>query len=73
MKPSNSAAAVRHILTFLGGYLAAQGIASDAEVQEVIGAAMTLGGFAWSMWEKYHVRRALAAGSNPEPPAAEPR
>lgn len=67
MSPTNTNAAIRHALTFLGGILAAKGLASDAEIQEAVGALMALATVGWSIWEKHHVRRALAAGSTPEP------
>ena len=43
---------VRHILTFLGGYLITQGIIDEATLQEVVGAIITLGGFIWSWTSK---------------------
>ena len=39
---------IRHILTFAGGWVVAQGIISEAELVEVIGAIMTLVGLVWS-------------------------
>ena len=39
---------IRHILTFAGGWVVAQGIISEAELVEVIGALMTLVGLVWS-------------------------
>lgn len=71
-QPSNTAATVRHALTFLGGILAARGVGSDEEIQAVIGALMTLGAFAWSLYQKHQVRRALAPTPQPEPTQPEP-
>lgn len=65
--PSNTAASIRHLLTFVGGYLAARGVATDEEINAVVGALLTLGSFAWSLWQKHQVRRALAATTTPAP------
>jgi len=39
---------VRHLLTFGGGYLVSKGILDEGSVQEIIGAAITIGGALWS-------------------------
>ena len=39
---------IRHILTFAGGWIVAQGWLNEAELVEVIGAVMTLVGLVWS-------------------------
>lgn len=39
---------VRHILTFVGGYVVAKGLVDDALVGELIGGIMTILGVAWS-------------------------
>lgn len=43
---------IRHALTFLGAYLVATGITSEAMTSEVIGGVMTLVGFIWSVFSK---------------------
>lgn len=43
---------VRHILTFLGGYLITDGIIDESTLQEVVGSIITLGGFIWSWTSK---------------------
>lgn len=43
---------LRHGLTFLGGYLVAQGWLDDATMTGMVGAIVTLAGAAWGMWEK---------------------
>ena len=43
---------VRHALTCLGGVLIAKGLASDAQISEMIGAAVTLVGTVWSVLSK---------------------
>lgn len=43
------AALIRHGLTAIGG---AGFVASDTEVEQIVTAAMTLIGFAWSIYEK---------------------
>lgn len=42
----------RHILTALGGYLVARGTLDAATVEAGVGAAVTLGGVAWSILDK---------------------
>ena len=43
---------VRHGLTFIGGILVIKGVTSDAAVQEVIGAALSLISIVWSVVSK---------------------
>ena len=43
---------VRHALTFIGGVLIAKGLASEGQIGEMIGAAMTLVGTVWSVLAK---------------------
>jgi hypothetical protein len=43
---------VRHALTAIGGIVIAKGLASDGNVQEIIGALMTLAGVIWSIKSK---------------------
>jgi len=43
---------VRHVLTFVGGILITKGIIDDAQSSEIIGAAITLVGSAWSVLSK---------------------
>ncbi len=49
---SNELGLVRHALTFVGGILIAKGLASDGQVGEMIGAAITLVGTVWSVLSK---------------------
>jgi hypothetical protein len=42
----------RHVLTALGGVLVAKGYADESTVNAGIGAAVTLGGVAWSVIDK---------------------
>lgn len=39
---------LRHILTFVGGYLVTAGIIDEAMLTEVVGAIITIVGFVWS-------------------------
>ena len=39
---------LRHILTFIGGYLVTSGIIDEAILSEVVGAIITITGFVWS-------------------------
>jgi hypothetical protein len=43
---------LRHVLTFLGGYLVTQGIVDEAVLSEVVGAVITITGFVWSWLDK---------------------
>jgi hypothetical protein len=43
---------VRHLLTFGGGFLVAEGSLSQPELQEAVGALAALAGVVWSIWEK---------------------
>lgn len=43
---------VRHALTFIGGILVAKGLASDGQVAEMVGSAITLVGVVWSVLAK---------------------
>ncbi len=45
---SQVAGLVRHILTFGGGWLVAQGWVDEATMMELVGAAVTLFGLVWS-------------------------
>lgn len=48
---------VRHVLTALGGGIVASGYLDEALLQTAIGALITLGGVAWSVWEKARAKR----------------
>jgi hypothetical protein len=43
---------IRHILTFVGGIVIAQGLVSDALSSELIGGIMTVVGTVWSIVSK---------------------
>ena len=43
---------VRHALTFIGGIIVMNGLATDAVVQELIGASLTIFGGVWSIASK---------------------
>jgi hypothetical protein len=43
---------VRHVLTFMGGFVAERGLASGEEVQTGVGAVVTLIGLVWSVLNK---------------------
>jgi len=43
---------IRHILTFGGGFLVTKGLVDDGTLQAAIGAIITLGGVAWSLFQK---------------------
>ena len=43
---------IRHALTFVGGIIVAKGLVDESLIQEVVGAAMTILGAAWSILSK---------------------
>lgn len=43
---------LRHVLTFLGGYLVTKGIIDEATLSEVVGSIITISGFVWSWLDK---------------------
>jgi len=43
---------LRHVLTFLGGYLVTSGVIDESILMEVVGAITTIVGFAWSFISK---------------------
>lgn len=43
---------VRHILTFGGGFIVAQGLVDQSMLSDGIGAVMTILGIAWSAYDK---------------------
>jgi hypothetical protein len=52
MNPDMILGLVRHILTFGGGYLISMGYLTEANVEAIIGALMTIVGVAWSIRQK---------------------
>lgn len=56
MKNNPFLGVLRHLLTFGGGYLTSNGVVSASELEAGIGALITLGGIAWSIYEKRKAR-----------------
>ena len=52
MKKELTLGIIRHALTFVGGVLVMKGIIDAEIVAEISGAAMTLVGGVWSIWDK---------------------
>jgi hypothetical protein len=48
----HTAGMIRHVLTSIGGLMIMMGYADEATVTAVVGAALTLMGFAWSWMAK---------------------
>ncbi len=46
----NIASLLRHILTAAGGFIVAKGLASADQVAELAGAAVSISGVAWSIF-----------------------
>jgi hypothetical protein len=53
--------AVRHFATALGGYLVAQGLADQSQVQPLIGSLMFLAGLGFSAYDKWAAKKKLGA------------
>ena len=47
---ANLASLIRHILTAAGGFIVAKGLASADQVSELAGAAVSIIGVAWSIF-----------------------
>ena len=54
-------AIIRHLLTTAGGALVANGLLTATQAQDAVGAVVVLTGIAWSLYNKFEHRRALAA------------
>jgi hypothetical protein len=52
---------LRHILTSLGGGLVADGLLSQSQLSDGVGAVVILIGIGCSVWNKIEHRKALAA------------
>lgn len=48
---------IRHTITTLGGGLVADGVLSNDENSQLVGAVMTVLGIAWSGYEKYKAHK----------------
>ena len=44
---------IRHVLTFVGGILVAQGLISEGLTSEIIGGVITIAGTVWSIVAKF--------------------
>jgi hypothetical protein len=65
---------LRHVLTSLGGALVAQGVISNGQLTDVVGAICVLGGVGWSLWQKRKQRQQVvtAAATGVVPAQAKP-
>jgi hypothetical protein len=43
---------IRHLLTFVGGYAVANGIADEATIEQLVGGIVTVLGIIWSIKQK---------------------
>lgn len=43
---------LRHVLTMGGGFLVAKGYVAEGDIETLVGAALALGGVAWSAYDK---------------------
>jgi hypothetical protein len=51
---------LRHVLTTIGGILAAKGYISAADIEMYVGILVTVAGFAWSAYDKPQKGKARA-------------
>ena len=61
---ANLSSLLRHLLTAAGGFLVAKGLASADQVGELAGAAVSIGGVAWSIWKN---KQSAAASPDKKP------
>ena len=52
MKKEQVLGAIRHILTFVGGFIVAKGLLNEGIVVEIIGGIVTAVGTSWSIVDK---------------------
>lgn len=57
---------LRHILTFGGGFVVAKGWISETLMLELVGAAITVGGAIWAMFNKTSASIVASAAALPE-------
>jgi len=60
---ANLSSLLRHILTAAGGFLVAKGLASADQVGELAGAAVSIFGVAWSIYNNKKAAKSDAAKS----------
>ena len=63
---------IRHLLTFGGGYMVANGSMDQGESEQLVGALCSVIGLLWSAYEKHMARRAMTLASAPQPPTTTP-
>ena len=59
--PASTAALIRQGLTFIGGILVARGVVDESAVPELVGAALSVISFSWSVLQKRKALKALKA------------
>lgn len=57
---------LRHVLTFGGGFVVAKGWISETLMLELVGAAVTVGGAIWAMFNKTSASIVAQAAALPE-------
>lgn len=57
---------LRHILTFGGGFVVAKGWISETLMLELVGAAITVGGAIWAMFNKTSASIVASAAALPD-------
>jgi hypothetical protein len=57
---------LRHVLTFGGGFIVAKGWVSETVMLELVGAAITVGGAIWAMFNKTPTAIINSAAALPE-------
>jgi hypothetical protein len=57
---------LRHVLTFGGGFIVAKGWVSETVMLELVGAAITVGGAIWAMFNKTQASIVASAAAQPD-------
>jgi hypothetical protein len=57
---------LRHILTFGGGFVVGKGWISETVMLELVGAALTVGGAIWAMFNKTQASIVASAAAQPD-------
>lgn len=58
-----AAASARHLATALGGWLVAQGLADQSQVEPLVGSIVFLAGIAMSAFDKWQAKKKLTAAT----------
>lgn len=63
MNPDDIQGVIRHVLTTAGGALVTDGILTNGQLSDLVGALMVIGGIGWSIYQKRQAAKKLAAAN----------